>query len=235
MLKWIKLDVYIMSDPKVKVIKKKPNGYMVFFVWIGLIAEAGKVNDEGRIYLDEDLEFTPDQLAVMLDMTADEIRYAVEMLVDLRMVHWDGALVVTKWKEFQGSGVEEYRKNKDKLRKQLERAQLPAPKGPLDDVQTDSKTDRQEKRGYVENMRLKDTEVLKLVERYGHRLIIDYLAKISERKEAEGVKSKSDYLTILNWMRRDGCVEILPPKPKTFKNGHKYTGPYCRHKGCGEK
>jgi len=235
MLKWIKLDVYIMSDPKVEVIRSKPNGYMIFYVWIALITEAGKVNDGGKVYLDADLELTIDQISAMFHMPLDEIRYALDVLEDLKMIDWDGVILVTKWRAFQGSGVEEIKKKKDKLRKQVARAQGPVVDGPLDAMQTNYKTDANNKREYVGNIRLKDAEAVKLKDKYGHKLVGDYMSKVSDWKMAGDIVVKSDYLIILNWMKKSGVIGMDVAKSKTCVNGHSYTGPYCQHTRCGEK
>jgi hypothetical protein len=53
------------------------------------------------------------------------------------------------------------------------------------------------------NVRLTDGEYQKLADRAGEKIRDEYIERESGWKKANGRKPKSDYATLLNWMRRD--------------------------------
>ena len=65
------------------------------------------------------------------------------------------------------------------------------------------------------NVRLKNTEHIKLDERLGVKVRDDYIERVSGWKR-NGGKNKDDYATILNWARRDGIDTAKPIKKVDF-------------------
>ncbi|MBC8932248.1 phage replisome organizer N-terminal domain-containing protein, partial [Escherichia coli] len=59
-IQWIKLSVNMFDDEKIKLLEKMPEGNQMLIVWIRLLALAGKTNDKGRIYLNENVPYTED-------------------------------------------------------------------------------------------------------------------------------------------------------------------------------
>lgn len=78
----------------------------------------------------------------------------------------------------------------------------------------------EEKEEYAQSVHMTEAEHGKLVAQYGKATTEDYIARLSHYKLSQGKRYKSDYHTILAWMRKDGV------KPKKVK-------PTC--KVCGDE
>lgn len=77
------------------------------------------------------------------------------------------------------------------------------------------------KRAYADHVTLTEAEHGKLVADYGEATIADYIRRLDDYKFASGRKYASDYLTILNWIRRDAKPEVA----ECEGSGHTYKTP----------
>ena len=66
-VKWIKLNVDMFDDEKIKIIQAMPDGDAILVIWIKLIALAGKTNDGGYIYISENIPYTDEMLSVIMN------------------------------------------------------------------------------------------------------------------------------------------------------------------------
>ena len=88
-VKWIKLNVDMFDDEKIKIIQAMPDGDALLVVWIKLIALAGKTNDGGYIYISENIPYTEEMLAVIMNKPLLTIRLAMETFINLGMAEND--------------------------------------------------------------------------------------------------------------------------------------------------
>ncbi len=88
-VKWVKMNVDMFDDEKIKIIQAMPNGDTVLLVWIKLIALAGKTNDGGYIYISEDMPYTDEMLAVVMGKQVAKIKAALDLFVKLGMLEKD--------------------------------------------------------------------------------------------------------------------------------------------------
>lgn len=124
-VKWIKLSVNMFEDEKIKLIRKMPEGNNILLVWIYLLVLAGKCNDGGYIYLAEDVPYTDEMLATVMDMPLNTIRLALETFKKLKMIDIDEEqrILIVNWEKHQNiDGLEKIREqNRERQRRFRER------------------------------------------------------------------------------------------------------------------
>ena len=65
---WITLDINILNDTKIKLIRKFPDGDKLMVLWIGLLCLAMKSDLSGYIYITDGIPYTPTDLAVEFEI-----------------------------------------------------------------------------------------------------------------------------------------------------------------------
>lgn len=88
-VKWIKLNVDMFDDEKIKIIQAMPDGDSLLVVWIKLITLAGKTNDGGYIYISDNIPYTEEMLSVIMNKPLATIRLAIQTFTSLNMLDND--------------------------------------------------------------------------------------------------------------------------------------------------
>ena len=103
MIDWIKLSTRMFEDEKIRIILSMPDGTMKLLIWLKLLTQAGKVNDYGFIYLNEDIPYTNEMLSVVFDRTVEEISEALKTLSSLKMidVSQNNIIRICNWEKYQ--------------------------------------------------------------------------------------------------------------------------------------
>lgn len=121
-VKWIKLNVDMFDDEKIKIIQAMPDGDALLVVWIKLIALAGKTNDGGYIYISEEIPYTEDMLAIIMNKPIATIRLATQTFISLGMIENDTkGIYLVNFEKHQSLDKMEKIKEQNRLRKQKER------------------------------------------------------------------------------------------------------------------
>ncbi|EHS7511286.1 phage replisome organizer N-terminal domain-containing protein [Listeria monocytogenes] len=120
-IQWIKLSVNMFDDEKIKLLEKMPEGNQMLIVWIRLLALAGKTNDKGRIYLNENVPYTEDMLATLFNRDVGIIRVTLHTLQSFGMIQKteNGLIEIENWEKRQNvDGMERVR---EQTRKRVEK------------------------------------------------------------------------------------------------------------------
>ena len=88
-VKWIKINVDMFDDEKIKIIQSMPEGDALLVVWIKLITLAGKTNDSGYVYIAENMPYTDEMLSVIMNKPLNTIRLALDTFIKLGMLEND--------------------------------------------------------------------------------------------------------------------------------------------------
>lgn len=88
-VKWIKLNVDMFDDEKIKIIQAMPDGDAILVIWIKLITLAGKTNDGGYIYISDNIPYTDEMLSIIMNKPIMTIRLAMETFANLQMLESD--------------------------------------------------------------------------------------------------------------------------------------------------
>lgn len=219
-VKWIKINVDMFDDEKIKIIQSMPEGDALLIVWIKLITLAGKTNDGGYVYIAENMPYTDEMLSVIMNKPLNTIRLALDTFNKLGMVENDirGIYLVNFEKHQSLDKLAEIRE-KNRLRvkkfrdkqKQLECNVTETLCNDIDidkelDIEEDKEIEKDKKKkerkksyGEYQNVKLLDKEYQSLIRDYGSSTedIIKYLDEYIEMK---GTKYKSCYMAIRKWV-----------------------------------
>lgn len=128
-IKWIKLNINIFEDEKIRLIDAMPERDTIHYVWIRLLVQAGKINSNGFIFLSENIPYTDEMLATIFCRPLTTIRLALKILKDFGMIEIDedNLIKIANWDKHQNiegmdrvraqnrKRVENYREKKKQL------------------------------------------------------------------------------------------------------------------------
>ena len=99
---WVKLTINMFDDEKIRLIEAMPEADAIIIIWVRLLTLAGKTNDDGRIYIDEDLPYTDEMLATIFNKPLNTIRLALETFKRFKMIDTsEGVILITNWEKHQ--------------------------------------------------------------------------------------------------------------------------------------
>lgn len=100
---WIKLFIAIFDDEKMKYIDTLKERNLIICIWIKLLTQAGKTNKEGKICMEHNIPYTLPMLSIIFNRTEQEIKSALDLFEELRMIKVDrkGIITILKWEKHQ--------------------------------------------------------------------------------------------------------------------------------------
>ncbi len=121
MLKFIKLDIDIMNDSKIKVIRKMPDGDKLVIMWIWILCIAMKSNISGTLQIGDSVPFTDEMLAAEFDIKENIVKKAMVLFQKLKMIEkWDdGLYYVTNFEKHQE--LERIEQTKKQVKERVQR------------------------------------------------------------------------------------------------------------------
>lgn len=122
-VKWIKLSVNMFEDEKIRLIETMPEADTILIIWVKLLAQAGKTNASGYIYLSENIPYTDEMIATIFNRPIATVRLALKTLENFGMIEiYDNHFIsISNWEKHQNlDGLEKIREQ-NRLRKQKER------------------------------------------------------------------------------------------------------------------
>lgn len=223
-IKWIKLDLDVFDNRKIRQIECLPDGDTIIVIWMKLLCLAGKVNDGGQVYLTEEIPYTEQMLAQQFGRSLSTVQVAMQVFERFGMIEIvDDILHVSNWEKYQNiEGMERIREQtRARVAKHRESKRLAASNATCNATVTQcNATDKEEdknkkknrkknnnmpKSAYGENgnVLLTDDEFQKIVDAFPHDWN-DRINNLSWYIASKGDKYKSHYATILSWARKDG-------------------------------
>lgn len=218
-VKWIKLNVDMFDDEKIKIIQAMPEGESLLLIWIKLILLAGKTNEGGYIYINENMPYTEEMLSVIINKPLTIIRLAIDTFIKLGMIESDekGIYLVNFEKHQSLDKLEQIReqtrlrvaKHRAKLKENnnvtLQVTQSNAIDKDIDkeedidiDIIKENIKEKKNKYGLYKHVLLTPTEYQRLQDEYpNYEELITFLDEYIEMK---GYKAKSHYLAIKKWV-----------------------------------
>lgn len=130
-VKWIKLSTQMFEDEKIRLIESMPEADTILIIWVKLLAQAGKTNASGYIYLAENIPFTDEMLATIFNRSLPTVRLALRTLEQFGMIEIteDHMICISNWEKHQNiEGLERIREqNRIRKRRQRELQKLSSP------------------------------------------------------------------------------------------------------------
>ena len=136
---WVKLHTGIFDCDKIIYIEGLEHGAEIALIWIKLLVFCGKTNNGGFLRISDRIPHSAATLANALRVDKALRADALDIFESLDMVETiEGVLTVSGWREYQSVDKYEAAKERDRLRKQAERAQKRAALVMSSDVSMDS-------------------------------------------------------------------------------------------------
>lgn len=112
-ISWLKLDMNILNDEKIKIIRSRPAGDSLFVMWIGLLCLGMKSTVSGEIFIAEGFPYDDKTLAGILDLTPEIVNDGIKIFQKLQMVSISEAGIIEivnfeKWQKL--SDIDKYKK-----------------------------------------------------------------------------------------------------------------------------
>jgi predicted phage replisome organizer len=111
-VKWIKLSVNMFEDEKIRLIEALPEADTILIIWVKLLAQAGKTNASGYIYLNEHIPYTDEMLATIFNRPVGTVRLALKAFEQFGMIeiNADHFISIRNWEKHQNiDGLEKIR------------------------------------------------------------------------------------------------------------------------------
>nr|WP_302597949.1 phage replisome organizer N-terminal domain-containing protein [uncultured Cellulosilyticum sp.] len=102
-VEWVKIYTDMFDNKKIKYIRALPEGNNILLIWIMLITMAGRCNENGYIFLTENIPYTPDLLAKELGFEVNTVIFALNSLQNLNMISIseNNLIYICGWCEYQ--------------------------------------------------------------------------------------------------------------------------------------
>lgn len=104
----------MFDDEKIKLIRTMPEGDAITMIWIQLLCLAGRINDGGAVYMGQNLAYSDEMLATILDQPLNTMRIALRTLEEFGMIYIssDGIIDITNWEKHQNvEGMEKLKQD----------------------------------------------------------------------------------------------------------------------------
>lgn len=227
-VKWIKINIDMFDDEKIKIIQAMPEGDSLLVVWIKLITLAGKTNDGGYIYIAENMPYTEEMLSTIMNKPINTIRLALSTFLSLKMIEEDtkGIYLVNfekhqsldkmeKLKEQNRIRVAKYRdKKKQELLECNNDVTLHVMQSNGIDIDIDKDIDKDNNIyisfGEYKRVKLKQKEYDKLIEEYGKEHVDFIIDRLDEYVESNNNKNKYKNFNLVirkaireNWFKKN--------------------------------
>ena len=122
-IKWIKISTEIFDDEKMKLIDAMSDRDTIFYIWVRLLVQAGKVNNNGYVYLSADTSYNEEMLSTIFNRSLSAIRTAFKVLEDFKMIEIleDKKIRIVNWDKHQNVEGMERAREQSKLRMRRKR------------------------------------------------------------------------------------------------------------------
>ncbi|MGG1863111.1 phage replisome organizer N-terminal domain-containing protein [Bacillus safensis] len=128
-VKWVKLSTQMFDDEKIKLIEQMPESDTLLIIWVKLLAQAGKTNASGFIYLSENVPYTDEMLAHIFGRPLGIVRMALDTFRKFGMIEINeqNYISISNWEKYQNLDALEKIREQNRLRKQKQRKKQSLP------------------------------------------------------------------------------------------------------------
>ena len=116
-VKWIKLSTQMFEDEKIRLIESMPEADTILIVWVKLLSQAGRANNNGYIYLSENIPYTDEMLSTIFNRPLSTVRMALEVFRTFGMIDIDENqfISISNWEKHQNvAGLDKIREQTKK-------------------------------------------------------------------------------------------------------------------------
>lgn len=241
----------MFDDEKIRLIQALPEADSIIVIWIRLLALAGKTNDDGQIYINENMPYTDEMLATLFQKPLNTIRLALQTLNKFGMIKTfkSGVIFINNWGRHQNlDGMEKIKEqNRQRNKRYRENKKIGIAEKAKSDVSvtsrdgTDIELDKElDKEKEINTKSIKPGSKPKPDNTSAYKLIIDNLNKQADTNYRSSSKetqrlidarinngfSTADFITVihkktLEWRYSD-MEKYLRPKTLFGTNFESY-------------
>lgn len=117
--RWVKFEVNMYDDTKLKILDHMDNRDLHHYVWTRLLVLTGKINRGGYLYITDNMPYTVKTLAIEFNRSISEIKASIKILIKLEMIELteDKVFKIKNWEKHQNvEGMERLRQlNKERV------------------------------------------------------------------------------------------------------------------------
>lgn len=125
---WIKITICMFEDEKMRLFDALEDRDLIVYLWLRLLLQAGKVNDNGLIYLNENVPYTKDMLAVLFNRPLALVEKVLDLLENFKMIeiYENNIIGICNWEKHQNiEGMKKVREiNRERTRNCRERKKM---------------------------------------------------------------------------------------------------------------
>ena len=102
-VQWIKLSTGLFENRKIKQLERMCKGDTLLIIWIKLLILAGRLNDDGRVYITPTVGYDHKSLACEMNRPAPVVQQALELFQTFSMITVDesGIIHIKGWEKYQ--------------------------------------------------------------------------------------------------------------------------------------
>lgn len=119
-INWIKIAICMFEDEKMRLFDALEERDLIVYLWIRLLLQAGKVNDNGLIYLNENVPYTKEMLSVIFNRPLALVEKVLNLLESFGMIeiYENNIISICNWEKHQNiEGMKKVREiNKERTR-----------------------------------------------------------------------------------------------------------------------
>lgn len=117
---WIKIAICMFEDEKMRLFDALEERDLIVYLWLRLLLQAGKVNDGGLIYLNENVPYTKEMLSVLFNRPFPLVEKVLNLLESFGMIeiYENNIIRICNWEKHQNiEGMKKVREiNRERTR-----------------------------------------------------------------------------------------------------------------------
>lgn len=254
-VKWIKLNINMFEDEKIRLIEQMPDADTILVIWIKLLSQAGKTNASGYIFLSENIPYTDEMLSTIFNRPIGTIRLALAVFKQFGMIDIDedSFISISNWEKHQNvAGLEKLREQtrkrvaKHRENKRLdggnEPVTLPVTQSNATELELDIELDidKESNKGDVANAPVVSDELFEeWWNLYNHKVgdkkkcRTRYKSLLKKNKHEDIMSGTKRYKDHLETLKIRGEFAPNLKYPSTFLNGENFKDEYENLTGGG--
>lgn len=119
MISWIKLDINILDDAKIKIIRSHPDGDKVVVLWIGLLCLAMKSSRPGIIEISDGLPYTLDDISNLFNIEKKTVEMGLALFRKYKMIDLFNGDTIEVINFSKHQNIEQIERNRELTRQRM--------------------------------------------------------------------------------------------------------------------
>ena len=117
-IQWLKLDVGILDNQKIRLIRKYPDGDSIIVLWVGLMCLGMKSDEPGIVKIADGLPYTTDELATIFEIPVKTVQLGLELFLKYGMIQGTegGLMEIVDFRKYQSVDEIEFKREQNRIK-----------------------------------------------------------------------------------------------------------------------